>query len=787
MKDTAFRSVDDWKSALMTLPENGFFELLRSVFGNIKTPFNKQRLMDDLFTLLSRDDIRKTIAAYINEQDHKIIAALALLREPVQVELERFFAGEFTPLELHALVLNLEERLIIYRFRAEGVLRLALNPVLEKVLEPFAMDTGPLFPSVPLESSLPAEINSPMTNNAKKTPALKGSAARKGRKTPEETEELAPSVRVSDTRILAAFFAFLYDHSEEEIFRLDADAQPRVLRKKVLEEGKKVFPDLDLELAVRTLLYLELFRADSCSLVPNMEKIAGYSALSSAERQKYWAAGVYLSLSDTAQNESASLYRGRLRRIATTINRFTGLIDIERKYPEVTLRRIMELIEKEDGGGTGNLWGARLFDDRIRLPFEPFLAAMEKAGLLRKKENLWEAAGSIALGSDPAVEKDTPLPAKASREKSAETPVIVMNTAFSFILYPEIAFADAMSLAAFCSVEVPASSKWPEGASVCLALTRKSAVRGFDQGMEAAGMIELLRRLSLDRIDENMSWTLKDWESRYAGVSLDQGIVLSLAEDRRYLVEARPLSSLVRRTLSPGVYLLSCADRTEAVKALRKAGVDIIAQPPPDLPALKSETENSWLGSSRLFSSSFYRLGSIEPVEFLKHGETQIMRKTTAGKESDSIKERFRKVLEKTRLGKQERDELEARIERRLILSEAQLEGAFVRYEKLEARGLDYTGKAAIAKHAIEFASVLDVSWPGPGGRTKQVFGVPLALEKKEGESVLVLKPQTVEDTDSSREVSETTPGEPVSGETIRIPLGKISLLRRTKQSIFGE
>ena len=67
LSHTPFRPVDDWKSALMTLPDNSFFELLRSVFGNIKTPFNKQRLMEDLFNLLSRDEIRKTIAAYIDE------------------------------------------------------------------------------------------------------------------------------------------------------------------------------------------------------------------------------------------------------------------------------------------------------------------------------------------------------------------------------------------------------------------------------------------------------------------------------------------------------------------------------------------------------------------------------------------------------------------------------------------------------------------------------------------------------------------------------------------------
>jgi hypothetical protein len=120
------------------------------------------------------------------------------------------------------------------------------------------------------------------------------------------------------------------------------------------------------------------------------------------------------------------------------------------------------------------------------------------------------------------------------------------------------------------------------------------------------------------------------------------------------------------------------------------------------------------------------------------------------------------------KLPKTERDELAARIERRLVLSESQLSGASIRYEKLEARGLDYVGKASIAKQAIASKSLVEVKWPHAARGMQQTFGIPLALEKSEGESVLILDP-----------VSE--------GDTIRIPLGKISLLRRIKKSIFGE
>jgi hypothetical protein len=120
------------------------------------------------------------------------------------------------------------------------------------------------------------------------------------------------------------------------------------------------------------------------------------------------------------------------------------------------------------------------------------------------------------------------------------------------------------------------------------------------------------------------------------------------------------------------------------------------------------------------------------------------------------------------RLGETGWDELAARIDRRLILCEAQLRDASVRYEKLEARGLDYVGKMNIAKQAIALQAPVELVWPDKNRRNKEerVFGIPKALEKEKNESVLIIEPYGAEN-------------------VMRIPLGKISLLRRIKKSIF--
>ncbi len=75
-----------------------------------------------------------------------------------------------------------------------------------------------------------------------------------------------------------------------------------------------------------------------------------------------------------------------------------------------------------------------------------------------------------------------------------------------------------------------------------------------------------------------------------------------------------------------------------------------------------------------------------------------------------------------------------------------------------------------IAKQAIALKSPLEIFWTGRTG-ADHVTGIPVVIEKSGGESALVITPL-------ERDGEGGT-------EELRIPLGKISLLRRIKKSIF--
>jgi hypothetical protein len=742
-----FRSADEWKSSLMLLPDNAFFDLMRSVFGNVKTPFNKQRMLEDLASFLCREEIRRNIAAYISVNDAKLIAAVAVLHEPVPEDIEGFFAGEFSFAELHAMLLNLEERLIIYRFRQGGVRHLALNPLLESILEPYTADRRLLFPSFPF--------------------------------IPQEQRQTLPA---PDDRTLAALFAFAGE--EREFFRVEGG-----IRKKALDSAKQIFPDLPVQTMIGGFQCLDLLHADGLNLLRNEQKCRDFAALSRRERMEYFSAGIYVFLTDAEHSDGPMpvyIYQNYIKFLSAFIHQLVSLMENGHVYPLFTLRRFTRFSEMEAAQKKAS--GGRQPDtaDKRQIQIETLLEALKISGLAEACGNDWRIG---------------PAARDAGAESAAVQPGIAMDTSFSCILYPEIVFADALALSSFCNVRAGGH----DNALISFELNRASVIRGFDLGVDAASMLALLERLSLHKLEESASWTLQDWERRYTAVSLHQGLVLCIAPENRYLAElsgegkagekaftrecpgrnkpGAPLAPLIARVLAPGVYLLSASDKAEALDALEKAGVDIVAQP-------CGQAKKS--GRADLRHSAYPALKNNPPQEiFFAEGEPQgkTCQGATALAEAASdpvhaperaaseggevLREKFRQALKERHLSKPEQEELASRIERGMIVSESQLEGVSVRYEKLEARGLDYVGKASIAKQAMAAKSFVEVCSPGPGGITLKVLGIPDGLEKADGGTILLL-----------RVIREEEGGK---AELIRLPLGKISLIRRIKQSIFED
>jgi len=710
MKKNVFRSVEFWKASIMPLPDHAFFELLRTVFGKIKTPFNKQNLVGDLEKFLSNNDIQKNIAAFIDKNDARIIAAVAALNEPTAAELSAFFDQDFDNTELHDMVINLEERFILFRFMDESrnESRLALNPVLEPVLARYTDDKSSLFPSFS--------------------------------KTPDKTGR--QNLPFFDDRILAALLSFV---SQNEVFYIKEGR----IRQKVLNMAAALFPAMQLEPVMGGLRVLGLFFANGDTLLPDFNRFAAFGKLDRLERMEYCAAGVLCYCESPTAELSPWLFRSKIRGYASLIHNFYSSLDPEQQYPLITMRRLVFILERNN----------------TDINCDMLIKTMEQTGLLvSDSKKLWQKS---ALASE-----------NPSNNAAPGAAVIAMDSPFTLLMYPEIAYNDAIEIASISRVT-------GTGLNVSFEINMDAAVSAYNRGISARAAIELLQRLSGNRIDENAAFTLLDWEKRHKEVSLCKGLVLSLSPERSYLAETKPLSKYIRAKLAPGIYMIPENMEEKVYAALKKAGVTIFAKPnngaaPSDEGGALNSGAPNGAADSRIFfprlnagTSNTEKNRQLKPEKGEKNISTPVASLNDAPPASvpatSDLINGFHSIINKMRLGAEHRDELTARVNRRLVLCESQLKDAVVRYEKLEAHGLDYAGKTMIAKQAIAKQFPVEVSWPG---RQKQesVIGIPKALEKKDDESVLIME-------------SLDTAGIP--GETIRIPLGKIGLLRRIKKSIF--
>ena len=68
-----------WKGALLTRPDQQFFDMMRASLGALQTPFNKHALLKKLITPLKRRETRERVLALISESDAFLLTVIFIL------------------------------------------------------------------------------------------------------------------------------------------------------------------------------------------------------------------------------------------------------------------------------------------------------------------------------------------------------------------------------------------------------------------------------------------------------------------------------------------------------------------------------------------------------------------------------------------------------------------------------------------------------------------------------------------------------------------------------------
>ncbi len=360
------------------------------------------------------------------------------------------------------------------------------------------------------------------------------------------------------------------------------------------------------------------------------------------------------------------------------------------------------------------------------------------------------AAAVPSAGGIPA---GTPLYRKSSPAAAAEADTgrakIVLQPTFAVTVKPEITLSEGVLLVRTATVK--RYDRYSE-----FEITKESFIRGLKSGLSSDEIAARLGELAGTQVPQNLVFTFSTWEKEYRSISLYRGIVLAADEERRHLIEHNPkIRRYIRRDLGPGLYLLSEAEREGWEEALLDAGVT-------PLPAVQD------------FSPRKPRLPSLSTLFPAEERDEPVLPKTPAARPPEftgggSLLDELIERVESMEISDEEREELEARVRKRLILFEEQLIPGVVRAgDKAEAKGVDFIGKVRLIEQTVQSKSdLLEVIVRGARGEPKRYLMKPRSIDRSGSELKLI---------------GNILPGE----KEMTLQIRKLSLVRRLKSSLYS-
>ncbi len=669
-----------WRESLVTLNDTHFFELLRMYLGEIKTPYNKQKLIEELSAFLRKDENVQMIVRLLSLNDILILSAIKILNFPTQEKLSRFFSTDFSFAELYERLMNLEERLLIYRRTEQKQIRFVLNPLLAPKIEPL-LSVSVLMPS--------------------------------GNFSGTKTFMCEPN-----SIFFASIFSLFFHH--KDLCKSDG-----TLKKKGENLAAAVFPFMEqpdgkefFHLIFEGLKNLQLLVQSGSDFVPNLERWKQFAALDDITRVCYLCAASCARFT----NETLQKYAQFVFSICSTVP------DGGFSYP-VLMR--LALLQNEKAPETFSLKKGRLasllqdikpakseINSENKTNDAPadnsFSQTVELTSIIQqiiKMKLLIEADGVFVKSNF----FNTALYEHNSNVKTETQELLKgrlsLNPDFSAALIPGANLSEMLPL-----MQVLCITRFDT--VPVFEISRQSCSNAFDCDISVAQIKQILQSAVSYEISQSVEFSLEEWEHSYNSVMLYKGYVLKVDKEKRPVIEnSRQLKPFLTAVLADGVYLFNFADDEQASELLRKSGLE-------------------YIGAVKTVKPERHPL----PFSALRDGQTLVInepeRQFLPKNERDNLLNSFYAELENKHLPEEQADGLRSRIRRKIIVNANQLRGESVRFERIEASGMDFLGKVHVIDHAISTGSMIEISFDE---ESERIVGTPVGIEKSEGDALLKL------------------------------------------------
>ncbi len=515
--------------------------------------------------------------------------------------------------------------------------------------------------------------------------------------------------------LLFAVFSFLL--RKGQILKLDGN-----FRKKVTEELKSIFPDQlavnpELRVDIIRVIFrrLDLVRQEGDYFRPVVERWKELSELLPGER-KLLCLGAALS-------RDYRLYASFADNLIKT------LCSAGRGFTEKSFFKIIDLF---------------FIKNSLTVPEEKehVLKTLLGLGYVEKSGDYYYA--------NPAylIEKNAPdLSAPGMKD-------FVIQPNFDIHVSKDISFADGIMLAVTAEIK-----RYSE--LVFFSLSRESFLRALEAGYDSASAAEFFTRLGGFPVPQNVMFSLESWEKEYRSLTFYSGIVLVADEKKRNIIDnSGHFSANLCKKLSDGVYLVNQKNISALFESFKKAGIDNVPSPDSLVPGyVESDEKKSFMPQFRedvLYFNQFSAIGLEYDKPFYPVPES-------VNPDSPEI----RGKIDNSQFTAEQKEVLAGRIERKLILFPEQISKGNARYEKTEARGLDYNGKVRIAEEVAGNSGYL----------------VEIMENNSEGEAVKRLMKAEKLEKDGANYFLKGVILPDESG--VSISISKLSLIRKIRTSLF--
>lgn len=699
-----------WRESFLFLEENHFFEIMKMYLGEIKTPYNKQKLIANLEGFLHKKENLVAIKSFLSDDELEIISAVVFIPDVTEEKLSSFFKNTFTYSFLYEKLLNLEERLILFKTKNENSSQgdsfvIKFNPLLE--------DT--LFDLININRLLP-QI--------------------------EFTKTEKPAARITP-ELISCFISYILENP-------NIAKQDGTLKKHSLQNIPVVFGDevKKIEILYKAFLNLGILKETGHGAEVDWSKFSDFLNLSFAEQTVYIVVSSCSHLSRESLRLHSQIFVDTVKNLSDRV--FTLDLFLRTGF----LVSAASFDSSSEGSFKTSRFAKIIQEGRLRLSEHNSDAVkVSTSGAL---ERMFEAAVSLGIiyisGTTKDGSKDSGVVYSvsdflAALEQCSEnlSGMLRIDSSLAVSLMPGFALRDIVPLSKFMSLK-----KYDKVSEFLI--SRQSIMRGFDIGLSAKEILQILTERTLYEIPETLKVQIEEWNSSYSSASFYKGFVLKV--DGKAALAAQHnsvLSPHIHTVIAPGIFLLDVNDDAEAVSLIKKSGLDFIGK----IKSVKEENRTAGFFNLKLNGKKNFGCSGFEtPSEIIPK------------KDSAEIEKELFLKLEQMELDESQKENLELRIEHKVIVNPAQLNSSILRLEKSNANAMDYAGKIYVFEQALANEEKIELRFAKDGKKELSVFGKPVGIRKQSDDVFvqLLLVPENV--------VKEFS-------------LGKAQFIKRIKKTIY--